>query len=123
MAKVANRKNIYIRDEDQKLLERFERDGGNASDLFSRALRRYFELKDQQTLLLTEFISNENPHLRWTAIAVEGGNIHAIASLESSHFPRPLDKYYICKSLEVAAEEGVPMDVVEAATAAMEAAA
>ncbi len=38
-----SRKNIYIRDEDQDLLREFESDGGNASELFSKSLKRHID--------------------------------------------------------------------------------
>ncbi len=38
-----SRKNIYIRHEDQDLLREFETNGGNASELFSKSLKRHID--------------------------------------------------------------------------------
>jgi predicted CopG family antitoxin len=43
-----NRKNVYLRPGDDKLLKEFTKDGGNASDLFSEALHRYIDMKRQR---------------------------------------------------------------------------
>ena len=42
---MTNRKNVYVRDEDQDRLREFESDDGNASELFSKSLKKYIDEK------------------------------------------------------------------------------
>ncbi len=117
---VPSRKNIYIRDDDQQRLERFESAGGNSSELFSKALRRHFEEAEKSAKgdwLLQDFISATDPTLRWHVQLTERNTVVVIASIEGLGWPRPLDRYTIHKTLEAAQREGVPKDVVRAAKA------
>lgn len=121
MAAVASRKNIYIRDDDQELLERFESKGGNSSELFSKALRRQEAEKSAKgDWLLRDFISADDPTLRWHVQLTERSTVVVIVSIEGLGWPRPLERFSVHKTLEAAQREGVPKDVVRAAKAAKE---
>ena len=119
MAAVASRKNIYIRDDDQELLERFESKGGNSSELFSKALRRQeAEKSSKGHWLLRDFISAADPIFRWHVQLTERNTIVVIASIEGLGWPRPLERFSVHKTLEAAQREGAPKDVIAAAKAA-----